>query len=102
MINVVNRPAASPPEGRLRIAGNTSSSAMVDDANRQALAVDINAASAAAATNPLTPGGSTACAMAAKAPSVLANCGSTSLPAMPINAPATPYSTQYTPAPNPA
>ncbi|MNE34030.1 hypothetical protein D3C80_1277320 [compost metagenome] len=60
MTNVVNLPAASPPEGRLRTAGNTSSSAMVDDANKQALAVDISAANAAAATSPLTPGGSTA------------------------------------------
>ncbi|MNL72673.1 hypothetical protein D3C87_1980180 [compost metagenome] len=60
MISVVSRPAAKPPEGRLRIAGNTSSSAIVEDANRQALAVDISAANAAAATKPLTPAGNTA------------------------------------------
>lgn len=94
MKSVVKRPAASPPEGLRRMAGNTSSSAMVEDASKQALAVDISAANAAAATSPLTPTGNTACAIAAKAPSVLLSDGSTILPAMPISAPVTPYSTQ--------
>ena len=67
-----------------------------------ALAVDIMAASAAAMTRPRMPSGRLACTMAAKALLGLSRSGSNTLAAMPINAPARPYSTQYTPATLPA
>src|SRR6185295_12626681 len=76
------------------ILGNTSSANVVAAAINVALAVDIIAASAAAATMPRIPVGSAVWTTLAKAVFGSASGGNSTLAAIPINAPQTPYITQ--------
>lgn len=81
----VTIPALAAPEKNLAY---TPFAKTVVASIKQALAVDITAASAAASTRPLTPAGSTVVAISAKALSGFARSGRTTLAALPTSAPA--------------